>query len=204
MLIQISWLLKKPTDLDLHSLPLTVWAYINNLDLVIWLTENLKGTWHLNLFSMTRIKLFSFLCACTLLSKVMSFSIYCFCALSLSLSLSLCVYSFILCIQYSNCLRKMVLCTRYTQQAHNVKMTSFQRRCDVITSHRRWYDVILTLCALWVCTRTFKIIFLHLKYNLLLPELCLLSNFKQYFSYYTLVTSFVKSWRDTFIFYSYF
>ena len=30
------------------------------------------------------------------------------------------------------------------QQAHNVKMTSYQRRCDVITSHRRWYDVILT------------------------------------------------------------
>ena len=29
-------------------------------------------------------------------------------------------------------------------------MTSYQRRCDVITSHRRWYDVILTLCAHWV------------------------------------------------------
>ena len=28
-------------------------------------------------------------------------------------------------------------------------MTSYQRRCDVITSHRRWYDVILTLCAHW-------------------------------------------------------
>ena len=24
-----------------------------------------------------------------------------------------------------------------TQRAHNVKMTSYQRRCDVITSHRR-------------------------------------------------------------------
>ena len=36
------------------------------------------------------------------------------------------------------------------QQAHNIKMTSYQRRCDVITSHRRWYDVILTLCAYWV------------------------------------------------------
>ena len=33
------------------------------------------------------------------------------------------------------------------QWAHNVKMTSYQRRCDVITSHRRWYDVILMLCA---------------------------------------------------------
>ena len=37
-----------------------------------------------------------------------------------------------------------------TQQAHNIKMMSYQRRCDVITSHRRWYDVILTLCAHWV------------------------------------------------------
>ena len=36
-----------------------------------------------------------------------------------------------------------------TQWAHNVKMTSYQRRCDVITSHRRWYDVILMLCACW-------------------------------------------------------
>ena len=35
------------------------------------------------------------------------------------------------------------------QRAHNVKMTSYQRRCDVITSHRRWYDVILMLCARW-------------------------------------------------------
>ena len=38
-----------------------------------------------------------------------------------------------------------------SQQAHNIKMTSYQRRCDVITSHRRWYDVILTLCAHWDC-----------------------------------------------------
>ena len=36
-----------------------------------------------------------------------------------------------------------------SQWAHNVKMTSYQRRCDVITSHRRWYDVILMLCACW-------------------------------------------------------
>ena len=39
---------------------------------------------------------------------------------------------------------------QHTQQAHNIKMTSYQRRCDVITSHRRWYDVILTLCVHWV------------------------------------------------------
>ena len=38
-----------------------------------------------------------------------------------------------------------------TQQTQNVKMTSYQRRCDVITSHQRWYDVILTLCAYWEC-----------------------------------------------------
>ena len=36
------------------------------------------------------------------------------------------------------------------RKAHNVKMTSNQRRCDVITSHRRLYDVILMLCAYWV------------------------------------------------------
>ena len=37
-----------------------------------------------------------------------------------------------------------------SQWAHNVKMTSYQRRCDVITSHRRWYDIILMLCVCWV------------------------------------------------------
>ena len=37
-----------------------------------------------------------------------------------------------------------------SQWAHNVKMTSYQRRCDVISSHRRWYDVILMLFACWV------------------------------------------------------
>ena len=42
-------------------------------------------------------------------------------------------------------------------QAHNIKMTSYQRRCDVITSHRHWYDVILTLCACWVyCCHIFR------------------------------------------------
>ena len=39
-----------------------------------------------------------------------------------------------------------------TQQAHNIKMTSSQRRCDVSTLHRRWYDVMLTLCAHWVAS----------------------------------------------------
>ena len=40
VLIQISWLLKKPNDLDLHCLPLSMWICINNLDQVIWLAEN--------------------------------------------------------------------------------------------------------------------------------------------------------------------
>ena len=38
--IQISWLLKKPIDLDLHCLLLSMWININNLDQVIWLAEN--------------------------------------------------------------------------------------------------------------------------------------------------------------------
>ena len=41
---------------------------------------------------------------------------------------------------------------KVTQWVHNVKMTSYQRRCDVITSHRRWYDVILMLFACWEVT----------------------------------------------------
>ena len=37
---QISWLLKKPTDLDLHCLSLSTWICINNLGQVTWLAEN--------------------------------------------------------------------------------------------------------------------------------------------------------------------
>ena len=48
---------KKPTDLDLYCLPFSLWIHINNLDQVIWLAENLKRVWHLNLFSMTRVKI---------------------------------------------------------------------------------------------------------------------------------------------------
>ena len=54
--IQISWLLKKPTDLDLHCLLLRMWFYINNLDQVIRLAENLKWAWYFNLFSMAMFK----------------------------------------------------------------------------------------------------------------------------------------------------
>ena len=38
--IQISWLLKKPTDLDLHCLSFNRLICINNLNQVIWLAEN--------------------------------------------------------------------------------------------------------------------------------------------------------------------
>ena len=38
--IQISWLLKKPIDLDLHCLTLSMWIYSNNLDQVIRLAKN--------------------------------------------------------------------------------------------------------------------------------------------------------------------
>ena len=40
MKIQISWLLQKPTDLDLHCLPFSMWICIINLDQVIWLAKN--------------------------------------------------------------------------------------------------------------------------------------------------------------------
>ena len=53
--IQISWLLKKPTDLDLHCLPCSMWIYNNNPDQVIWLVKNQKWAWHLTLFSRTRV-----------------------------------------------------------------------------------------------------------------------------------------------------
>ena len=30
----------------------------------------------------------------------------------------------------------------YSQQAHDVYSTSYQRRCNVMTLHRRWGDVV--------------------------------------------------------------
>ena len=35
------------------------------------------------------------------------------------------------------------------RQAHDVNITSPQRRCNVMTLHRRWGDVIFTSCARW-------------------------------------------------------
>ena len=37
-----------------------------------------------------------------------------------------------------------------TQRAHDVNITPPQRRCNVMTLHRRWGDVIFTSCACWV------------------------------------------------------
>ena len=69
---------KKPADLDLHcqsiqifniagqqghvgAMPhcvsFSMWIYINNLDQVIWLADNLKRPRHLNLFSMARVNM---------------------------------------------------------------------------------------------------------------------------------------------------
>ena len=61
--IQISWLLKKPTDLDLHYLPFCIWILYQqpgSSNLIGWKwevgeAEHEKSAWHLNLFSMTRI-----------------------------------------------------------------------------------------------------------------------------------------------------
>ena len=37
-----------------------------------------------------------------------------------------------------------------SQQAQNIKITSYERRRDVMTSHRRSYDVVLTFfCVFW-------------------------------------------------------
>ena len=38
-----------------------------------------------------------------------------------------------------------------SQQANDVEMTSYWRRCDVITSHRRQYDVIFGVACLLGC-----------------------------------------------------
>ena len=37
-----------------------------------------------------------------------------------------------------------------SQRAHDVNIMSPQRRCNVMTLHRRWGDVIFTSCARWV------------------------------------------------------
>ena len=37
----------------------------------------------------------------------------------------------------------------FFQQAYNFKMTSYRRRCGVMTLHRRQYNVISTSCACW-------------------------------------------------------
>ena len=83
---------------------------------------------------------------------------------------------------------------QHTQRAHDVKMTSYERRCDVITSHRRRYDVILAPNAHWVDTdknvqsdqsvvirlRTDRFDFLLLTYESL--TFCQIKSKKLYFS----------------------
>ena len=49
--------LKKPTDLDLHYLSLSMGICINNLNKVIWLAENHKWVWYFNLFSTASVNL---------------------------------------------------------------------------------------------------------------------------------------------------
>ena len=46
----------------------------------------------------------------------------------------------------------------FPQRAHDVRMTSYQRRCDVMTSHRRRSYVIPMSCACWV-SRLFMVLF---------------------------------------------
>ena len=41
-----------------------------------------------------------------------------------------------------------------SRQVHDINITSPQRRCNVMTLHRRWGDVIFTSCARW--GETFK------------------------------------------------
>ena len=48
--------------------------------------------------------------------------------------------------------QQVALTTSANSQAHNVKATSYRSRCDM-TSHRRWYNVTLRLCACWVRLR---------------------------------------------------
>ena len=40
-------------------------------------------------------------------------------------------------------------CMVTSRRAHDVYTTSAQRRCNVMTLHRRWGDVVLTSCACW-------------------------------------------------------
>ena len=48
-----------------------------------------------------------------------------------------------------NVVRYSIKIIMTSQRAHEVRMTSYQCRCDVMTSHRRRSDVILTSCACW-------------------------------------------------------
>ena len=64
---------------------------------------------------------------------------------------------------YNNPIKKnKALIWDLSQWAFGAKMTLYQRRCDVITSHRRWYDVIFTSCAWWVVCHTVAVMIYEL------------------------------------------
>ena len=46
---------KSEANWSRYALSFSMWIYMNNLDQVIWVAENLKRVWYLNLFSRTRV-----------------------------------------------------------------------------------------------------------------------------------------------------
>ena len=54
----------------------------------------------------------------------------------------------------------LCMCMKYTQWAFGAKLTSYPRRCDVITPRRRGYDVILAPNAYWVAKENITYSFL--------------------------------------------
>ena len=53
----------------------------------------------------------------------------------------------------------------HAQRSHYVKITSERPRCDMMTSRRREYEVIWTLCARWVYiyVGTVQLLLVHLQ-----------------------------------------
>ena len=47
-------------------------------------------------------------------------------------------------------LRSLFCSILFAQRTYDVYTTSHQRRCNVMTLHRRWFDVVSTLRARWV------------------------------------------------------
>ena len=51
---------------------------------------------------------------------------------------------------------KTSLIKNVSQRTHDIYTTSHQRRCNIMMLHRRWCDVVLTLCARWVDTSALR------------------------------------------------